>query len=246
MEKAVCGDSGCSVAVDSAAFASPLSDAAAMAFLATRAGVVMVEASTHDCVPCRLLKPVVRKLAAEFSGRLSVIALDETAAEFNRTYRIDRFPQLLFFVDGHYQGRQRGFTTAARTRRKVMSVLGIAPEAKPSPRERAFRKALTRARARMDAIMALASAALEPHMPPLNAAAEKFEAAIGQDVAAGRIDDAEAAQRRRDEYVRLYAPIQDKIAALRVSQTEGLAIYEAMMEKAVQDFIGAPARREAA
>jgi thiol-disulfide isomerase/thioredoxin len=239
-------NSGCNVAAG-ASEPVHLSDAAVTAFLAANAGTAMVVVSTQDCVPCRLLKPIVRKLAAEFAGRLSVIAIDETAAGFSRSYRIDRFPQLLFFVDGRYRSRQIGFKGAARTRRKVLDVLGIKPATqKPSPRERAFRKALARATARIDAIMAPASAALSPHMESTAPAAEKFEAAIKKDVAAGRIDAAEANRRRRDEYTRLYAPFQDKIAALRVSQTEAMAIYDAMMSKAVQEFMRADDQREAA
>jgi thiol-disulfide isomerase/thioredoxin len=246
MGKTVSGDSGCSVTAEAgAAEPAHLSDAATLAFLATSRGTVMIEVSTRDCVPCRLLKPVVQKLAMEFSDRLSVITLDDTAAEFIRTYRIDRFPQLLFFVDGRYRGRQTGFTSGTRTRRKVTDVLGILA-AEPSPRERAFRKACARARARMDTIMAPASAALEPHIVSAAPVAEKIEAAIRTDLAAGRIDADAANQRRRDEYARLYAPFQDKIAALRVSQTEALAIYEAMMDKAVQEFMRAIDRREAA
>jgi thioredoxin-like negative regulator of GroEL len=245
MEKIVGCDSGCSVAA-AAGEALPLSDAAVTAFLAANTGAVLIEVSTQECVPCRLLKPIVRKLTAELAGRLAVTAIDETATGFNQTYRIDRFPQLLFFVNGRYHSRQRGFKSAARTRRKVLDVLGIAPAAKASLCELAFRKACARARARMDAIMAPASAALEPHIVSTAPVAEKFEAAIEADRAAGRIDADEANQRRRDEYARLYAPFQDKIAALRVSQTEALAIYEAMMDKAVREFTHAIDRREAA
>jgi thiol-disulfide isomerase/thioredoxin len=245
MEKAVGCDSGCNVA---AGATEPLllSDAAMTAFLVASTGTVMVEVSTQDCVPCRLLKPIVRKLAAEFAGRLAVITVDETVAGFNRTYRIDRFPQLLFFVNGRYHCRQTGFNGAARARRKVLDVLGIAPATKPSPRELTFRKACARAKARIDTIMAPASAALEPHMVSAAPAAETFETAIKNDLAAGRIDAEQANIRRRAEYARLYAPFQDKIAALRVSQTEALAIYEAMMSKAVQEFARADERREAA
>jgi hypothetical protein len=176
-----------------------------------------------------------------------MIEIDETAAGFNRTYRIHRFPQLLFFTGGRYHSRQIGFKGAARARRKVLDVLGIAPAvAKPSPRELAFRKASARAKARLDAIMAPASAALEPHIVSAAPAAEKLEAAIKNDLAAARIDAEQANQRRRAEYARLYAPFQDKIAALRVSQTEALAIYEAMMSKAVQEFTRNDDRREAA
>ncbi len=245
MEKTVGCDSGCNVAA-AAGEPLPLSDAAVTAFLAATTGAVTIEVSTQDCVPCQLLKPIVRKLAAEFSGRLAVIGIDETAADFNRTHRIDRFPQLLFFVDGRYHSRQTGFRGAARAHRKVLDVLGIAPAAKPSPRELTFRKACARARARIDAIMAPASAALEPHMASATPAAEKFETAIKTDLAAGRIDADEANRRRRAEYARLYAPFQDKIAALRVSQTEALAIYDAMMSKAVREFTHAIDRREAA
>jgi thioredoxin 1 len=245
MEKIVGCDSGCSVAT-AAGEALPLSDAAVTAFLAANTGAVMIEVSTQECVPCRLLKPIVRKLAAEFAGRLAVTAIDDSAAGFIRAHRIDRFPQILFFVNGRYHSRQRGFKSAAQTRRKVLDVLGIAPAAKASPCELTFRKACTRARARMDTIMAPASTALEPHIVSTALVAEKFEAAIKADLAAGRIDTGEANQRRRDEYARLYAPFQDKIAALRVSQTEALAIYEAMMDKAVREFTHTIDQRQAA
>lgn len=245
MEKTVGCDSGCSMAAGAGELL-PLGDAAVTAFLAANTGTVMIEVTMQECVPCRLLKPIVRKLTAEFAGRLAVTAIDETATGFNRAHRIDRFPQLLFFVNGRYHSRQRGFKGAARTRRKILDVLGIAPAAKPAPCELAFRKACARARDRMDAIMAPASAALEPHIVSTAPVAETFEAAIRADLAAGRIEVDEANRRRRDEYARLYAPFQDKIAALQVSQTEALAIYEAMMDKAVRDFTLAIDQRQAA
>ena len=250
MEKTVGCDSGCNVAAGATETLPeplPLRDAAVTAFLAAHGGAVMIVASTQDCVPCALLKPIVRKLAAEFAGHLSAIAIDDTAFAFNRAFRVARFPQLLFFVGGRYRTRQIGFHGATRAHRKVLGVLGLAPfVAKPSPREATFRKACTRAKARLDAIMAPASAALEPHLASVAPAAEKFEAAIKGDLAAGRIDAAQASAKRRAEYARLYGPFGDKVAALRVSQTEALAIYDAMTRKAVEEFVRADDRREAA
>src|SRR5262245_26884998 len=117
-----------------------LTDAEISWFISATRGAVMVEAAMDGCVPCRLLQPVVQKLAAEFADRLAAVTLAPDAEQFHRAHRIDRFPQLLFFRDGRCVGRVMGFDGADKVRDAVARFLGIAT-GDPSPAELAFRAA---------------------------------------------------------------------------------------------------------
>src|SRR5215831_6154447 len=141
-----------------------LTDAEIPWFLSAARGPVIVEATMDGCVLCRLQRPVVEKLAAEFSGRLTMVALDRDAAQFHRAHRVDRFPQLLFFRDGRYVDRLIGFEGAGKVRAAVDGFLGLAPSGEPSAAELHFRTACARAEARFDEIMRPAREALGPYL----------------------------------------------------------------------------------
>jgi thioredoxin-like negative regulator of GroEL len=212
-----------------------LTDAEIPWFLSATPGAVVVEASMEGCVPCRLMRPVMEKLAAEFSGRLVVVELDRAARSFHRAYDVERFPQLLFFVDGRYVDRKIGFEGADETRDAIVNFLAFTP-GEPSAAELSFRAACTRAQARLDEIMKPAGDALAPHMATIAPGIEAVDAAIKREVAAGRLRAEDAPERRKTDYARLYAPFQTEIEALRQAQAEGLLAYDAVMTEAVALF----------
>jgi thioredoxin 1 len=214
-----------------------LSDAEIAPFLAATAGVVAVDVSASWCMPCRLLGPVMRKLAAEFAGRMVVLEVDgDTAETFTRAHAVDSYPHLLFFKDGALVEREIGFTGADAVRASVMKVLGDAADGDPSDAELTFRDAYARARARFDDVTDAAGKEVEPHMQAIAPALDALQASLEADQAAGRIAEAEVYQRLRAEYDRLCAPFEDKLAAMGKAQTEALAAYEDAMNAAVDEF----------
>jgi thioredoxin 1 len=218
--------------------------------LAATRGAVMVEVSMEHCVPCRFLRPVVRKLAAEFADRVAVVEIGNEAERFCRAHNIDRFPQLLFFRDGRYVERVSGFDSADRIRDAVTRFLAVASDGEPSPAERAFSAACTRAEARFDEILQPASDALAPHIAAVAPQVEALERAIDADLASGTLRRNDVMARRRADYARVYAPFQAEVEALRRAQAEALAAYDAILDEAVARFTGqargTPADAEAA
>jgi thioredoxin 1 len=82
--------------------------------IATTEGVVLLEFSAEWCPPCRMLEPIVERLAAE-APDLTVLRIDVDAApELARSYDVMSFPTLMFFVGGEL-------------RRRVVGARGIGP-----------------------------------------------------------------------------------------------------------------------
>jgi thioredoxin-like negative regulator of GroEL len=214
-----------------------LADAAVAGFLAATKGRVLVEVSTSWCAPCRFQRPVLRKLAAEFAGAGTFVALDgDHAGTFNDTHAIDSFPQLLCFVDGQLAERHKGFGGAAETRTAVAGFLGVSLEGEPTPAEREFAAAVARADAKLEEIMDPPSRAVEPHLAELESAMDVATVPLRAELAAGRITNEELQERQIAEYRRLTAPFEDKLEALRKAQAEALDAYDAIMNEAAARF----------
>jgi thioredoxin 1 len=62
---------------------------------------VLVEFTADWCPPCKMIAPVLERIAAEQTGRMRVVALDVDAnPETTRRYGVMGMPTLLLFVDG--------------------------------------------------------------------------------------------------------------------------------------------------
>ncbi len=62
---------------------------------------VLVDMWAPWCQPCIAMKPTIRELASELSGRAKVAELNIDQNPFiKEKYNIDKYPMLLIFVDG--------------------------------------------------------------------------------------------------------------------------------------------------
>ena len=76
------------------------------------------------CGPCRMIAPIVSKLAEEFDGKVvvgkcDVEENDDIAAEF----RVRNIPTLLFFKGGKLMGKHVGAITEGDLRNKINELL---------------------------------------------------------------------------------------------------------------------------
>jgi thioredoxin 1 len=62
---------------------------------------VMVDFWAEWCVPCRMITPIVERLAQRYAGRLKVVKLDVDAnQDLAIQYQVMSIPTLLFFKNG--------------------------------------------------------------------------------------------------------------------------------------------------
>lgn len=76
------------------------------------------------CGPCRMIAPIVSKLAEEYDGKIvvgkcDVEENDDVAAE----YRVRNIPTLLFFKGGELVGKHVGAITEGDLRKKFDELL---------------------------------------------------------------------------------------------------------------------------
>jgi thioredoxin 1 len=82
--------------------------------VASSSGIVLLEFSAEWCPPCRMLDPIIDRLAAE-SPDLTVLRIDVDASpDIAREHGVMSFPTLVFFVDG-------------RARHRLVGARGIGP-----------------------------------------------------------------------------------------------------------------------
>ena len=72
---------------------------------------VLVDLWAEWCSPCRVIAPVLEKIAAEFTGELSIAKVEVDEDENMKLagrYQVRGFPTLILFVNGEESGRFSG------------------------------------------------------------------------------------------------------------------------------------------
>lgn len=86
---------------------------------------VLVEFWAPWCSACRMLAPVVKRVAAENSGRCRVYAVNvEEEAMLAARYAVRSVPKLLLFENGKVIGSTAGFQTERKIEEKLLGLLG--------------------------------------------------------------------------------------------------------------------------
>ena len=202
----------------------------------TASGVdLFVLASIDDCVPCALMKPIVRHLALKLAVPLCVIE-PQTAAGFIERYDIQRFPELIFIRNGAVSQRRVGYDGFDDLSDCMHRAVDGSDECGGTAEDITFRSKIDEAQAEVDAMMAPASAALEPFMAAAIAELQAIDTRFRQLTNAGEMTAHEATRLRRMEQVRIYAPFQNRIDTLRDVQAKAMQIYEHKTDEIVRAF----------
>lgn len=90
----------------------------------TQSGVVLVDFWAPWCGPCRMLSPVIDKLAEEFSGKAKVCKVNtDEQEELSAQFGIRSIPTMLFFKDGAVVDQMVGATSEQVLKDKLNSLL---------------------------------------------------------------------------------------------------------------------------
>ena len=106
--------------------ATKLTDADFKALALGSSVPALVECTGADCPPCRLLEPIVDRLAGRYGDALFVGVID---VDVNRktadAYEIDHIPVLLFVSGGEVVHRTTGFRSEKQLIALIHDKLGV-------------------------------------------------------------------------------------------------------------------------
>ncbi len=85
---------------------------------------VLVDFYSDRCMPCRMMAPIVAKIAEEYDGRVKVgkCNTDENM-QLAVNYRISSIPTLMFFKDGKPEATYVGYMEEEDLKEKVEQAL---------------------------------------------------------------------------------------------------------------------------
>jgi thioredoxin 1 len=85
---------------------------------------VLVDFWASWCGPCRLLSPVVDKLAVIYEGKMNVVKCNvDESSDIPVKFGIRNIPTLLFFKDGQVVDRLVGAVPQAEIEKKIQAII---------------------------------------------------------------------------------------------------------------------------
>lgn len=86
----------------------------------TAAGAVMVEFSSPTCAPCRMVEPMLERLAEEFKGRVDFFKVNvNESPQTTARFRIRSVPTMLFLSNGNVTSQLVGAVSLQAIREKL-------------------------------------------------------------------------------------------------------------------------------
>lgn len=76
---------------------------------------VVVDFMATWCGPCKMIAPILQKLAQEYSGRVKIVELDtDQHPNIAAQYGVQKIPNLTFFKQGEIVDQLAGFLNSAQ------------------------------------------------------------------------------------------------------------------------------------
>jgi thioredoxin 1 len=83
-------------------------------------GLVLVDFFADWCGPCKMMAPVIEKMAEEFSGKMKIGKLNvDNNPNISMKFEIQSIPTLIFFKDGEMVDKLIGYQSEEVLRRKI-------------------------------------------------------------------------------------------------------------------------------
>lgn len=213
-----------------------LTDAAFEPFLATARGWVVVAFSTAWSMNCRLMRPLVARLALRHGCEVTVVALDgDEAHQFRARYGVDSTPQLLAFEKRRLVARYTGAPEPDAVQAWFRAALRLASGGEGRA-EAAFRAAWQRAHTTFDELIGPAQRIAHPHLDAAAQHMDVFERELAAEREAGLLSDDEEMERRSHEFERIFAPFRPALDALSRAEQTAIQAYEDMMAEALDEY----------
>ncbi len=85
-------------------------------------GITLVDFHAEWCGPCRMLAPVLEKVADEVSGKARIVKLNiDNSQQIASTYQVTSIPTLILFKDGQEVNRLVGLRDADTIKEFILS-----------------------------------------------------------------------------------------------------------------------------
>lgn len=81
---------------------------------------VLVDFYTDWCGPCRILAPILERLAVEFDEQIRMVKIDvDENPHIARRFQVVSIPTLILFVEGRIVGRAAGLISESSLRQSL-------------------------------------------------------------------------------------------------------------------------------
>jgi thioredoxin 1 len=86
---------------------------------------VLIDFYADWCGPCRMLAPLLERVAREFAGRAKIVKVNvDEEPGLAEQYRVESIPTLVFMLDGQVAGRAAGLVSEAGLRQALDRLVG--------------------------------------------------------------------------------------------------------------------------
>lgn len=85
---------------------------------------VFVDFYANWCMPCKMMAPVIEKLAEKYDGKVKVGKCDiDKEAELAQRYKIMSIPTMMIFINGEIKETFMGVTSQGELEKKIEETL---------------------------------------------------------------------------------------------------------------------------